>query len=34
MDAFLQLPAARRLNAFQQVDAAMGLQAVSVEKDF
>jgi predicted nucleotidyltransferase component of viral defense system len=34
MDAFLQLPAPRRLLAFQQVDAEMGLQAVSVEKDF
>lgn len=34
MDAFLQLPSSRRLLAFQQVDAAMGLQAVSVEKDF
>ncbi len=34
MDAFLQLPAERRRLAFQQVDAAMGLQAVSVEKDF
>lgn len=34
MKTFLQLPAARRLLAFQQVDAAMGLQAFSVEKDF
>lgn len=34
MDAFLQLPSSRRLLAFQQVDAEMGLQAVSVEKDF
>jgi hypothetical protein len=34
MDTFLQLPLARRLLAFQQVDEAMGLQAVSVEKDF
>jgi hypothetical protein len=34
MNAFLQLPSARRLLAFQQVDEAMGLQAVSVEKDF
>ena len=34
MDTFIKLPVARRLNAFQQVDAAMGLQAVSVEKDF
>ncbi len=33
MDAFLQLPAERRRLAFQQVDAAMGLQAASVEKD-
>ena len=34
MDTFLQLPVARRLLALQQVDEAMGLQAVSVEKDF
>ncbi|EIP98896.1 hypothetical protein OpiT1DRAFT_03372 [Opitutaceae bacterium TAV1] len=34
MDIFLQLPPERRLLAFQQVDAEMGLQAVSVEKDF
>jgi predicted nucleotidyltransferase component of viral defense system len=34
MDTFIKLPAARRLLAFQQVDAEMGLQAVSVEKDF
>ena len=34
MDAFLQIPKARRLLAFQQVDDVMGLQAVSVEKDF
>lgn len=34
MNAFLQIPKQRRLLAFQQVDAAMGLQAVSVEKDF
>jgi hypothetical protein len=34
MDTFLQLPASRRLLAFQQVDETMGLQAVSVEKDF
>ncbi len=34
MNAFLQIPEARRLLAFQQVDAEMGLQAVSVEKDF
>lgn len=34
MDTFLQIPSARRLLAFQQVDEAMGLQAVSVEKDF
>ena len=34
MNAFLQIPEPRRLLAFQQVDAAMGLQAVSVEKDF
>ena len=33
MDTFLQLPAARRHSAFQQVDEKMGLQAVSVEKD-
>ena len=30
MDTFLQLPASRRLCAFQQVDETMGLQAVSV----
>jgi hypothetical protein len=34
MNAFLTLPTARRRLAFQQVDEAMGLQAVSVEKDF
>ena len=34
MDAFLQIPGRRRLLAFQQADAVMGLQAVSVEKDF
>lgn len=34
MKTFLQLPAARRRAAFQQVDEAMGLQALSVEKDF
>ena len=34
MDAFLKFPAAERRFAFQQVDAQMGLQAVSVEKDF
>lgn len=34
MNAFLKLPSARRLAAFQQVDEALGLQAVSVEKDF
>jgi predicted nucleotidyltransferase component of viral defense system len=34
MNTFLQLPAVRRLNAFMQVDETMGLQAVSVEKDF
>ena len=34
MNTFLQIPAARRLNAFRQVDETMGLQAVSVEKDF
>lgn len=34
MNSFLQLPKERRLFAFQQVDEAMGLQAVSVEKDF
>ena len=33
MDTFLQLPQARRILAFQQVDEAMGLQAASVEKD-
>jgi hypothetical protein len=34
MKAFLRLPAARRRQAFQQVDAQIGLQAFSVEKDF
>lgn len=34
MDSFLKLPAERRVLAFQQVDAEMGLQALSVEKDF
>jgi len=34
MRTFLSLPADRRLLAFQQVDATMGLQAFSVEKDF
>lgn len=34
MDTFLQLPPDRRMLAFEQVDAEMGLQAVSVEKDF
>jgi len=34
VNTFLQLPATRRLLAFQQVDAVMGLQAFSVEKDF
>jgi predicted nucleotidyltransferase component of viral defense system len=34
MNTFLQLPGARRLLAFQQVDETMGLQAASVEKDF
>ena len=34
MKAFLQLPAERRRLAFQEVDARLGLQAVSVEKDF
>lgn len=34
MDGFLQLPAAERRLAFQQVESRMGLQAVSVEKDF
>ena len=34
MNEFLELPPERRLFAFQQVDEAMGLQAVSVEKDF
>lgn len=34
MNAFLQLPATERRLAFQQVDSKMGLQAVSVEKDF
>jgi predicted nucleotidyltransferase component of viral defense system len=34
MKAFLQLPAERRRLVFQQVDADLGLQAFSVEKDF
>ena len=34
MNAFLQLPKAQRLLVFQQVDDAMGLQSVSLEKDF
>jgi hypothetical protein len=34
MDTFLQITPARRHLAFQQVDETMGLQAVSVEKDF
>jgi hypothetical protein len=34
MNAFLQITPARRHLAFQQVDETMGLQAVSVEKDF
>ena len=34
MNTFLLLPAERRRLAFQQVDADMGLQAFSVEKDF
>jgi len=34
VNTFLQIPEQRRLLAYQQVDAAMGLQAVSVEKDF
>jgi hypothetical protein len=34
MNAFLQVPAERRRLAFQQVDEAIGLQSVSVEKDF
>lgn len=34
MNTFLELPAERRRLAFQQVDATMGLQAFSVEKDF
>ena len=34
MQTFLSLPGDRRLLAFQQVDARMGLQAFSVEKDF
>jgi predicted nucleotidyltransferase component of viral defense system len=34
VNEFLKLPPERRLFAFQQVDEAMGLQAVSVEKDF
>jgi hypothetical protein len=34
MNTFLEQPAERRRLAFQQVDASMGLQAFSVEKDF
>ena len=34
MNAFLQLPPERRQLAFQEVDARLGLQAASVEKDF
>jgi predicted nucleotidyltransferase component of viral defense system len=34
VNKFLQISAVRRLNAFRQVDEAIGLQAVSVEKDF
>jgi len=34
VNEFLKLPPERRLFASQQVDDAMGLQAVSVEKDF
>ncbi len=34
MNTFLQLPADRRRAAFMQVDEVMGLQALSVEKDF
>jgi predicted nucleotidyltransferase component of viral defense system len=34
VNTFLGLPADRRMLAFRQVDAAMGLQAFSVEKDF
>lgn len=34
MNGFLALPAAERRLAFQQVESRMGLQAVSVEKDF
>ncbi len=34
MNSFLRLPADRRRLAFRQVDAEMGLQAFSVEKDF
>ena len=34
MDTFLQLPKSQRLLVFQQVDDAMGLQSVSLEKDF
>jgi hypothetical protein len=33
MNTFLKLPADERRLAFQQVEAQMGLQAVSVEKD-
>ena len=34
MNTFLQLPASERRLALQQVEAQMGLQAFSVEKDF
>ena len=34
MNTFAALPADERRLAFQQVDAEMGLQALSVEKDF
>lgn len=33
MNTFLRVPAERRRLAFQQVDAEMGLQAFSVEKE-
>jgi predicted nucleotidyltransferase component of viral defense system len=34
MNTFLKLPATDRRLAFQQVESQLGLQAVSVEKDF
>jgi predicted nucleotidyltransferase component of viral defense system len=34
MNTFLKIPAAERRLGFQQVESQLGLQAVSVEKDF